>query len=92
MTPAASVPALVSFVAGCVDVAEAAAASVEHVHSVDLLRLRWTGHQLRAEARLGVDPHLSLAQAHDVAHAAEGALVAALPRLGEATVHVHPVR
>lgn len=73
-----------------VDTAEAAAASVEHVHAVDQLRLRWVGHQLRAEARLGINSQLSLSQAHDVAHAAETALTAALPRITEATVHVHP--
>jgi cation diffusion facilitator family transporter len=74
-----------------VDTAEAALLDDDTVVRVDQLRLRWLGHQLRGEARVSVDERLSLAAAHDAAHGAEDRLRAALPRLADATVHVHPV-
>jgi divalent metal cation (Fe/Co/Zn/Cd) transporter len=75
-----------------VDTAEAALSSVEPVRSVDQVRLRWVGHELHAEVRLGIDAHLTLAEGHDIAHQAEDHLATALPRLVAATVHVHPGR
>jgi cation diffusion facilitator family transporter len=74
-----------------VDTAEAALLDDDTVVRVDQLRLRWLGHELRAEARVSVDDRLSLAAAHQAAHGAEERLRAALPRLADATVHVHPV-
>ncbi|MFN8098600.1 MAG: cation transporter dimerization domain-containing protein [Dermatophilaceae bacterium] len=53
------------------------------------LRLRWIGHTLHAEADITTSATTLLA-AHDLAHAAEGRLLEALPRLASATVHVSP--
>lgn len=52
--------------------------------------MRWVGHSLHAETELDVDPDLSLAQAHRIAHEAEHRLLHALPRMGAVVVHAHP--
>lgn len=68
----------------------ASLASTPGVRSVSMLRLRWVGHDLFAEARVTVDPGSSMASAHDVARTAEDDLHAALPRLAAVTVQVCP--
>lgn len=70
--------------------AEAAIAGTPGVVTVDRVRLRWVGHDLRAEAEIGVDPAVPVADAHRIAHEVEHSLTHALPRLSEATVHAHP--
>lgn len=54
------------------------------------VRLRWIGHQLRAECEVIVDPAASVVEAHRVAVTAEHALLHALPRLAAALVHADP--
>jgi len=51
------------------------------------VRMRWIGHALRAEADIVVDAQLTVVQAHQLAVAAEHALIHAVPRLTAATVH-----
>ncbi|MFH7338922.1 cation diffusion facilitator family transporter [Streptomyces sp. KHY 26] len=70
-----------------VDAAEAALRDVDGVLGVGQVRMRWIGHALRAEADIVVDPHLTVVTAHQVAVAAEHALIHAVPRLTAATVH-----
>jgi cation diffusion facilitator family transporter len=60
------------------------------VLGIGQVRLRWIGHQLRAECEIIVDPGLSIIQAHQVAVSAEHALRHALPRLSSALVHADP--
>ncbi|HEX3829277.1 MAG TPA: cation diffusion facilitator family transporter [Sporichthyaceae bacterium] len=67
-----------------------AAAAVPGVAAVRELRIRWIGHTLRAEVDVDVDPALSVGEAHHVAHHVERHLLAALPRLTGATIHVGP--
>ncbi len=64
--------------------------AVDGLEGVSELRMRWIGHRLRAEVAIGVDPSLTLAQAHEVAHHAEDHLVTYVPKLGAATIHVSP--
>ena len=73
-----------------IDDATDALATVEGVHSVRELRVRWIGHTLRAEVDLCVDPGLSVAQGHELAHHAETHLLQRIRRLNAATVHVSP--
>lgn len=75
-------PDLVARARGAVD-------SVDGVDEVRTLKLRWIGHTLHAEADI-TTAATTLATAHDLAHEAERHLLAALPRLGTATVHVSP--
>ena len=60
------------------------------ITAVRELRLRWIGHTLRAEADLTVNPDLTVAQAHNLAHHAETDLLAAVSHLTAATIHVGP--
>ena len=73
-----------------VDQAAAAVTSVEGIDHVRELRIRWIGHTLRAEADVTVDPDLTLAQAHDLAHHAEAHLLHHVRRLTAATIHTSP--
>lgn len=73
-----------------VDAIETVASAQPGVLDVDEVRLRWIGHRMRAEIGIAADGSLTLEQAHDVAHAVETALVAAVPRLDEVHVHVGP--
>jgi len=70
--------------------AERALADTAGVVAVDRLRLRWVGHRMTAEASVRVDDGLDLRSAHAIAHHAEDALLAATPKLAEATIHVSP--
>jgi cation diffusion facilitator family transporter len=54
------------------------------------VRLRWTGHHLRAECEIVVDAGASAVQAHQVAVNAEHNLLHALPQLAAAVVHADP--
>src|SRR5215469_2866573 len=60
------------------------------VLDVGQVRMRWIGHQLRAECEIIVNPAVTAVQAHEVAVSAEHALLHALPRLAAATVHADP--
>lgn len=65
----------------------AAQPGVESVHSV---RMRWIGHRLHVDAELDVDPNLSLADAHRIAHTAEHRLSDVIPKLDTALIHAYP--
>ena len=73
-----------------VDRAEQALRAVPGVLGTGPVRLRWTGHQLRAECEVVVDSAATLIEAHEVAVSAEHALGHALPRLTAALVHADP--
>src|SRR5215469_8901509 len=60
------------------------------VLGVGQVRLRWIGHQLRAECEVIVDPSASAVAAHQAAVDAEHALLHAVPRLTAALVHADP--
>ncbi|MFZ0717682.1 cation diffusion facilitator family transporter [Mycobacterium sp.] len=73
-----------------VDTAESVLAGREGVQSVRSVRMRWIGHRLHADAELDVDPAMSLAAAHGIAHDAEHDLIHALPKLSAAVIHAYP--
>jgi cation diffusion facilitator family transporter len=75
---------------GLVDQATAAVTSVPGINSVGELRIRWIGHTLRAEVDANVDAHITVIEAHDLAHHAEAHLLREVPRLTAATVHTSP--
>ena len=68
----------------------AAIGTVGGVLSVSTLRLRWIGHTLHAEAEVTVTADVSLCEGHDIAHHAQEHLLAQLPRLASAVIHVSP--
>ena len=73
-----------------VDTGRAALAGTEGVRSVGELRLRWSGHQLFADATVDVDANLSVTDAHAVAHQAEESLTRSLPKVATVVIHAHP--
>jgi cation diffusion facilitator family transporter len=69
---------------------EEVAASVAGVEHVTEAKARWTGHRLRAELSVDVDPGISVERGHDIAERVRAALLTGVPRLGDAAVHVDP--
>jgi cation diffusion facilitator family transporter len=67
-------------------------ADVPGVQAVETVRVRWVGHQLRAEANIVADCDLRLADAHDIVETAHHELLHKVPRLTEATIHTNPCR
>jgi cation diffusion facilitator family transporter len=70
--------------------AEQALQATAGVLDTGQVRMRWIGHQIRAECEVIVDPAITAVQAHQVAVAAEHALLHAIPRLAAALVHADP--
>ena len=73
-----------------VETAERVLRATPGVLGIGQVRLRWTGHQLRAECEVIVDPESSAIAAHQVAVSAEHNLLHAMPRLVSALVHADP--
>jgi len=73
-----------------VDQVEHEAAHVDGVHQVDDVRVRWIGHELRAELNLTVDGSLHVSQAHDIAEHVRHRLLHHVHRLTDATIHTDP--
>jgi cation diffusion facilitator family transporter len=73
-----------------VEIAETTLARRADVHSVHNVRMRWIGHRLHADAELDIDPALTLAEAHRIAHDAENDLIHAVPKLSTAMIHAYP--
>lgn len=72
------------------DVAEDTLRGISGVIDIGDVRLRWIGHHLRAECEIQVPADASAVEAHQVAVAAEHALLHALPQLSAALVHADP--
>jgi cation diffusion facilitator family transporter len=73
-----------------VDRIEEVLAGVDGIKGVDAVRVRWIGHQLRAEVDVTVEGALSVVEAHDIAEHAHHALLHEIPRLTSAIVHTNP--
>jgi cation diffusion facilitator family transporter len=75
---------------GLVDDVERVVAAVPGVEVVEAVRIRWVGHQLRAEAEIVSDADITLADAHAIAEEAHHRLLHDIPRLSEVTIHTSP--
>jgi cation diffusion facilitator family transporter len=73
-----------------VDRVEGLLLSSQGIEGVDGLRLRWLGHELRAEAEVVSDGELSLTEAHAIAERARHRLFHEVPRLTQAIIHTSP--
>lgn len=73
-----------------VDKAESTIADVDGVDSVDDLRVRWNGHQLRIATSISVAATLTVKEGHDIAHLVEHELHHAFSTPVVATIHVEP--
>ncbi|MDQ6848009.1 MAG: cation diffusion facilitator family transporter [Candidatus Dormibacteraeota bacterium] len=65
-------------------------ASVPGVESVEAVRIRWVGHELRAEVEIVADAALILTDAHAIAEEGHHRLLHDIHRVSEATIHVSP--
>lgn len=63
---------------------------VPGVQDVAEVRARWSGHRLRAEVNVAVDPNLSVSEGHEVAREVNHRLMHRLAFLESAVVHVDP--
>ena len=70
--------------------AEAAANAAEGVERVAEIKARWIGHSIHAQVRIVADSDLSIAQGHAIAERARHAMLHAVPKLADVTVHVDP--
>ena len=68
-----------------------AAAHSAGVRDVKEVRARWLGHRLLAEVNIAVDPSLTVEEGHDIATDVHRQLMAHLPFLARAVVHVDPI-
>jgi cation diffusion facilitator family transporter len=75
---------------GLVDDVHRVLGTVPGVQAVEAVRIRWIGHELRAEAEIVSDADLSLAEAHAIAEEAHHRLLHDIRRLGQATIHSSP--
>jgi cation diffusion facilitator family transporter len=73
-----------------VDQAEDTLRATAGLLDVGQVRLRWIGHQIRAECEVVVNPDITAVQAHQVTVTAEHDLLHAIPRLAAALVHADP--
>ncbi|MGO9505283.1 MAG: cation diffusion facilitator family transporter [Streptosporangiaceae bacterium] len=73
-----------------VDQAEDTLRGTAGVLDIGQVRLRWIGHQIRAECEVVVNPDITAGQAHQVTVTAEHDLLHAIPRLAAALVHADP--
>ena len=70
--------------------AEAAALETDGVEAISTVRMRWIGHALYADAELTADCELTLEDAHTIAERARHAMLHAVPKLSDVTVHIDP--
>ena len=75
---------------GLVDDVHRVLESVPGVQEVESVRIRWLGHELRAEAEIVSDADLSLADAHAIAEEAHHRLLHEIRRLAQVTIHTSP--
>ncbi|MGI8707201.1 MAG: cation diffusion facilitator family transporter [Actinomycetota bacterium] len=64
--------------------------SVPGIDAVDSVRLRWVGHELRAECEIVSDPRLTLVEAHAISAQAHHLLLHQVPHLRRASIHTSP--
>ncbi|MDJ0953394.1 MAG: cation diffusion facilitator family transporter [Acidimicrobiia bacterium] len=74
-----------------VDRIESKALETEGVEAVADIRARHQGHLLLITLCISVDPEITMAQGHEIAHEVEHGLLHEFPNAGEAVVHVDPV-
>ncbi|WP_082556914.1 cation diffusion facilitator family transporter [Modestobacter sp. Leaf380] len=72
------------------DTAEATIRATPGVLDVERLRVRWTGHRIRAEVAVTVDHALTVSAGHDIAVDVHHRLLHDVPKLVDATVHISP--
>ncbi len=65
-------------------------ATVPGIEAVDAVRIRWLGHELRAEVDVVTNCDLTIAEAHAIVQRGHHELLHRVHRLSRATIHVSP--
>jgi cation diffusion facilitator family transporter len=73
-----------------VDTVEAVLHASPGIEDVDVVRIRWVGHELLADIVVQSDSSLSLIEAHAIATEAHHRLLHEVPRLAGAVIHTNP--
>lgn len=73
-----------------VDEVERVMTAVPGVEAIESVRIRWVGHELRAEVEIVSDSRLTLAEAHAITEEGHHRLLHDIHRLARATIHVSP--
>lgn len=73
-----------------VDQVEGVLRGAPGVEDVNTVRIRWVGHELRAEIEIVSDAGLSLVESHAIATEAHHRLLHQVPRLAGAVIHTNP--
>jgi divalent metal cation (Fe/Co/Zn/Cd) transporter len=76
---------------GLVDQVDEILRSTQGVESIGTTRIRWIGHQLRAECTVVVSEDLTVTEGHRIAEECEHRLLHDVPRLTAALVHADVV-
>lgn len=69
---------------------EHAAEETQGVKGISVVKLRWIGHNLHAEAEITADCKLSLEEAHKISERAHHNMLHAIPKLASVSVHIEP--
>jgi cation diffusion facilitator family transporter len=75
---------------GIVDQVDDVLRGTDGVVGLGVTRMRWIGHQLRAECEIVVDEALTVVDAHRIAEDCQHRLLHEIPRLTAALVHADP--
>jgi cation diffusion facilitator family transporter len=75
---------------GLVDRVTTVLEGVPGIDSVEEVRIRWIGHELRAEARVISGGNLSLEEAHAISEEGHHRLLHDVPRLADVILHTDP--
>jgi len=75
---------------GLVESVTAVLESAPGIQEVEAVRIRWVGHELRAEADVVSDCDLTISEGHAIAEEAHHRLLHQIPRLAQATIHTSP--
>ena len=73
-----------------VTAAEETISQVPGVIAIEVVRMRWLGHRLRAEAAVVVDCGSSVVEGHDIAEEVRHRLLHDIAKLEDASVHISP--
>lgn len=67
------------------------AGNVAGVVGVNDVRARYVGANILVDLKIGVDPHISVEEGHQIAHLVRKEIVEGMPRVKDVMVHVDPV-
>lgn len=71
---------------------EQAAAEIEGVHNIEKCLARKSGYQYLVDMHVQVDPHMTVADAHQISHRVKDHVRAKVPEVSDVLIHIEPSR